>query len=68
MLSTATSLVSLDLSGNPDLRLTAADVDGTLRHMAALSTLALPAIALPAPVAAHLAETLPQVQLILKPA
>ena len=68
VLSRATSLFSHYLSGNPDLLLTGADVDTTLRHMAALATLALPATALPATVAAHLSEVLPQLRLILKPA
>jgi hypothetical protein len=69
VLSRATSLLSLDLSGNPDLLLTAADVDTTLRHMAALATLALPATALPAPVAVQMADhAMPQLRLILKPA
>ena len=61
VLSRATSLFSHYLSGNPDLLLTGADVDTTLRHMAALATL-------PATVAAHLSEVLPQLRLILKPA
>lgn len=67
-LSSATNLKSLNLSGNPDLLLTIADVDTTLRSMPALTDLSLPATAVPAPLAAHLAGALPGVELGLTPA
>lgn len=67
-LSSATRLLCLKLTGNPALLLTVGDVDCTLRHMAALTELHLPATATPGPVAARLAMALPQLRLRLEPA
>lgn len=66
-LSRATRLRCLKFTANPALRLTVADVDDTLRHLAALAELSLPATAVPKPVAAHLSVALPRLQLQLEP-
>jgi hypothetical protein len=66
-LTSATNLASLHLSGNPDLLLRTADVDATRRSMPGLAHLSLPATAVPAPLAAHLAGALPGVELTLTP-
>ena len=62
-LSRAIRLRCLKLTSNPALQLTVADVDDTLRHLAALGELFLPATAVPKRVAALLAAARPRLRL-----